>query len=69
MNRPTTTTRPFQGPHAKTQKKIMSFTSYTLLEYPGIEQSIYQSIHRFVFGSIFRFEDASNRNLEIKFQA
>ena len=65
MNRPT---RPFQGPHAK-NTKIMSFTSYTLLEYPGIEQSIYQSIHRFVFGSVFRFEDASDRNLEIKFQA
>ena len=33
----------------------MSFTSYTLLEYPGIEQSIYQSIHRFVFGSVAYF--------------
>ena len=47
----------------------MSFTSYTLLAYPGIEQSIYQSIHRFVFGSVFRSEDASDRNLEIKFPA
>jgi len=46
----------------------MSFTSYTLLEYPGIEQSIYQSIHRFVFGSVFRYEDASDRILELNFK-
>jgi len=55
-----------RGPTLKQKNYVIYFVYITRV--PRY-RTIYQSIHRFVFGSVFRFEDTSDRNLEIKIQA